>query len=86
MTPAAGDRVVSAPTASEGRCLSAGRPTAGASIIMSPNDAHRRQRGDATDYMSVHGYPRNTTPRIAAFAETAVTFENIGTVGGVDAG
>ena len=63
--------------------MSAGRPTAGASIIMSPNDAHRRQRRDATDHMSVHGYPRNTTPRIAAFAETAetaVTFENIGTV------
>ena len=28
------------------------------------------------DHMSLHGYPRNTTPRIAAFAETAVTFEN----------
>ena len=28
------------------------------------------------DHMSLHGYPRNTTPRIAAFAETAVTFES----------
>ena len=28
------------------------------------------------DHMSLHGYPRPTTPRIDAFAETAVTFDH----------